>query len=283
MRLSFARFVRGGLAMCAAACLCAPTWVVRPAFGTTMPQVRPDSLSPEASTAKAKQILAQLIQGLGGRTYLAVRDSDCTGRSSQFGLAGDLMGFVVFHDYKILPDKDRIEYSKNADIIDIYDGDQGWTLDKSGVGELPAASLAEFQGQLKTSLNYLLRYRLNEPQLYFSYGGADVVDLKQVNWVQIDDGDERSFRIAVDDETHLPVRSVMTTRNTDTNETHEDVTYYSEWHMEDGVETPFQVTRERDGRRSAQTFYFSCQYNKGVSSDLFTRASLEQRKGAKKK
>ncbi len=240
-----------------------------------------ETLPPDASAAKAKGILKQMIDGLGGQAYLSVHDSDCSGRISQFGLAGDMMGFVLFRDYRILPDKDRIEYGKTALTIDIYSGDTGWTLDRSGVGELPATSVAEFQGQLKTSFNNLIRERLNEPGLFFSYAGADVVDLKESDWVEIADGEQRTFRIAVDQRTHLPVRSIVITRNPDTNEASEELTYYSEWHLQDGVETPFQVSRERDGRRFYQAFYFSCKYNQGLSPDLFTRASLDEKKGGK--
>jgi len=273
------RLSRGITRIVVAAALCAGQFA---AAGRVLPrQQNPESMAPDASATKAKAILRQLIQGLGGQAYVSVHDSDCSGRISQFGLAGDMTGFVLFRDYRILPDKNRVEYGKNGDIIDIYSGDQGWTLDKSGVGELPATSVADFQGQLKTSLNSLLRDRLSEPGMFFQYAGADVVDLKQADWVEITDSDQRTFRIAVDQFTHVPVRSIVITHNPETNEASEELTYYSEWHLQNGVQTPFQVTRERDGRRFYQAFYFSCKYNEGLSPDLFTRASLEEKKSGK--
>ncbi len=273
------RLSRGITRIVVAAVLCAGQFA---AAGRVLPrQQNPESMAPDASAIKAKAILRQLIQGLGGQAYVSVHDSDCSGRISQFGLAGDMTGFVLFRDYRILPDKNRVEYGKNGDIIDIYSGDQGWTLDKSGVGELPATSVADFQGQLKTSLNSLLRNRLSEPGMFFQYAGADIVDLKQADWVEITDSDQRTFRIAVDQFTHVPVRSIVITHNAETNEASEELTYYSEWHLQNGVQTPFQVTRERDGRRFYQAFYFSCKYNEGLSPDLFTRASLEEKKSGK--
>jgi hypothetical protein len=205
-----------------AAALCVGQFAVP---GSVSPrQQNPETMAPDASTVKAKTILRQLIQGLGGQAYVSVHDSDCSGRLSQFGLAGDMTGFVLFRDYRILPDKNRVEYAKNGDIIDIYSGDQGWTLDKSGVGELPATSVADFQGQLKTSLNSLLRDRLSEPGMFFQYAGADIVDLKQADWVEITDTEQRTFRIAVDQSTHLPVRSIVITHNAETNEASEELT-----------------------------------------------------------
>jgi len=40
---------------------------------------------------------------------------------------------------------------------------------------------------------------------------------------------------------------------------------------------PMQVTRERDGRRIAQVFYDSCQVNRPLPADYFTREALVQR------
>ena len=241
------------------------------------PQQNPDTMTPDASAAKAKQILRQLIQALGGDAYINVKDSDCTGRASNFGLSGDMTGYTLFHEYRILPDKARVEYTKTGVITNVYSGDKGWTLDKSGVDEIPAADLALFQGQLKTTMNNLLRYRLNEPDMFFRYAGYDVVDLKPSDLVEITDSEERTFRIAVDQSTHLPVRSTMTARNAQTGDTTQEVTIYSEWHLLDGVQTPFQISRERDGKRSYQGFFNSCKYNSGISPDFFTEASLQQK------
>jgi hypothetical protein len=237
----------------------------------------PYTMTPEASAAKAKLILQQMIQVLGGDAYMNVHDSDCTGRASNFGLSGDMTGYLLFHEYRVFPDKARVEYTKTGVITNVYNGDKGWTLDKSGVDEIPAADLALFQGQLKTTLNNLLRYRLKEPEMYFRYAGLDVVDLKPSDLVEITDSEDRTFRIAVDQSTHLPVRSTMTAKNATTGDTTVEITIYSEWRLLDGVQTPLQISRERDGKRSYQGFFNSCTYNSGVSPDLFTRASLEQK------
>src|SRR6202789_2444252 len=55
-------------------------------------------LLPEQSAAKAKAILQQAIDGLGGPAYLNVHDVTCQGRISQFGHSGELNGFGHFVD-----------------------------------------------------------------------------------------------------------------------------------------------------------------------------------------
>lgn len=248
----------------------------------------PETLLPEQSAAKAKQLAQQLIEGLGGKAFLGVRESDCEGRLAQFGHNGDLTGYINFRDYWRYPDKNRTDYAKKGVIVDLYAGDQGWTMDKGGVTEQPASAVADFQEQVKTDISNLLRLRLNEEGIIFRYGGSDFVDLKQVDWVEIVDRERRTFRIAIDRAAHLPVRMTVITRNDTTRERTEEITIFSNFHEQDGVQTPFQLSRTRDGRRVFQAFYTGCKYNPGFPDDLFTRAALERhfsevgKKGKKK-
>src|SRR5712692_1323112 len=179
----------------------------------------PEVLMPEQSAAKARELLQQAIAALGGPAYLGVRDVDCTGRFALFGHSGELTGYTGFHDFWKLPDKNRTEYAKKGNIVDVYNGNQGWTLDKGGVQEASATALQEFQENLKKDVDNLLRFRLREEGMIFRYGGSPIV----------------------------------------------------------GVQTCFEWERDRDGRKIYQVLCAACQYNSGLTDDLFSRASLEQR------
>ncbi|HZV59251.1 MAG TPA: hypothetical protein VFF42_02860 [Candidatus Eremiobacteraceae bacterium] len=237
----------------------------------------PDTMMPEQSAAKAKQLLQQLIDALGGQKYLSVRESECEGKLAQFGHNGDLTGYVLFHDYWSFPDKNRTDYTKKGVIIDLYSGNEGWTMDKAGVSEQPATSITDFQEQVKRDIDNLLRLRLKEEGITFRYGGSGLVDLKQVDWVEIVDRDARTFRLAINRETHLLVRGVVVTRDENTRERTEEVTFYSTYQPRDGVQTPLQIAREHDGRRIYQAFFTTCKYNPGFPAEFFTKAALEQR------
>jgi len=237
----------------------------------------PEVLLPEQSAAKAKELLQQTIAALGGTAYLNVRDADCTARLSLFGHSGDLTGYDRIRDVWKFPNKNRTEYGKKENQVEIFNGNQGWVLDKGGITDASAAAVDDFQEGLKKDIDYLLRYRLQEEGMIFRYGGSDVVDLKQADWVELVDRDRRTFRLALDRATHLPIRSLIVTRNATTRQRTEEVNYYSNYHPEQAIQTPFQVTRERNGLKVYQVFYNGCQYNTGLSDDLFTRASLEHR------
>jgi hypothetical protein len=236
----------------------------------------PDEIMPDASAAKAKAILQQAIDALGGAAYLNVHTSDCTGRYAQFQHSGEIGGYLEVHEYREMPDKNRVEYDPKALIVDLYAGDKGWTLDRGGVSDVPAADMADYQEQLKMQMGNVLRNRMNDRSLFFRYGGSDVVDLKEADWVEI--GDQgRTLRIAVGRSDHLPIRSVLFGRDPKTGEKTEQSTYYTNYHPLDGIQTPFRESRFLNGRQVYQVFWESCSYNVDLPADFFTRASLEQR------
>ena len=74
----------------------------------------PIPLLPEQSTAKAKQILQELINAMGGPSYTEVRESNCEGRLARFGHNSELTGYTPFKVYWRFPDKNRTDYSKRA-------------------------------------------------------------------------------------------------------------------------------------------------------------------------
>jgi len=257
---------------------------------------RADTMLPEASAAKGKAILRDLINGLGGSGYTDVRESQCEGRRALFGHSGDLTGFINYIDYRRFPDKDRTEYigkgrntilqsligidgldfAHGGIVIALYNGDRGWTYDKSGVSEMPVTSISDFQEQTKRNIDNLLRLRLNEPGMAIRYGGGDTVDLKEVDWVELTDAEDRVFRLAVDKSSHLLIRAVVSTKDEETQQVNDDVNIYSNYQLRDSVWMASQITREHNGRRIAQVFFTGCRFNPGLPDDLFTKESLQK-------
>ena len=289
MRMKLAHFRRGIVAagiLVAVACV-APTVAAQ----------NPDTMMPEQSEAKGRQIIRDLIAGLGGPAYTEVRESECSGLRSLFGHSGDLTGYIAFNDFRQFPDKARIEYSRKGRntillsligldgldfahggiVIALYNGDRGWSYDRTGVSELPVTSVTDFQESVKRSVDNLLRFRLKEPGLSIRFGGSDTVDLRQVDWVEINDSEGRKYRLAVNRSTHLLDRVVVSTEDTENQQVNDDTTIYTNYQLKNGVWTPMQYTKEHNGRRSAQFFLDSCRYNPGFPQDLFSKDSLKSR------
>lgn len=284
MRLRFLQFALLILAACV------------PLAPRAATQQRADTMMPEQSLAKGKQILADLINGFGGPGYTQVRESQCEGRRAIFGHNGALMGYIDFVDDRRFPDKARTEFigkgrntilpflvgidgmdfAHGGVVITLYNGDQGWTFDRSGVSEVPASAISEFHEQVMRSIDNLLRLRLNEKGMSIRFGGSDTVDLKQVDWVELVDREQRTFRLAVDRSTHLLVRAMVITKNEETQQVDEDVVIYTNYQLRDSVWVPLQVSREHNGRRVSQFFYNTCKFNPGFPDVLFSKESLKK-------
>lgn len=236
-------------------------------------------MMPAQSAAKAEELLQQAIEALGGTVYLNVHDVTCTGRISQFGHSGELNGFGHFIDYTVPvpPFRDRQENLPKRNIIEVYNGDKGWDLDRGGVSEARAADLARYKEDMKKDIDNILRHRIHEPDMVFRYGGPDVVDLHEADWVELVDSENRTIRIAISRSSHLPIRKVVDTRDANTRMRAQEVEYYSNYHPFSGIETPFQITRERNGIKIYQVFFDKCDYNTNLSDSMFSKESLDER------
>jgi hypothetical protein len=234
-------------------------------------------LMPQQSEAKARDLIKQAVEALGGSAYLNVKDLTCTGRLSTFDHSGETTGFEKFIDYEQPPDKERQENLPKRNIISVFNGDKGWDLDRGGVSDVPQTDLADYQEDIKKDINNILRHRVHEKDVVLRYGGTDVVDLMQAQWIELVDSDDRTIRVAFADNTHLPIRKVVETRNPRTRFKTTETEYYSNYHPIDGIQTPFQITRERNGTKVYQVFFDTCHYNTSVSDALFTKQSLEDR------
>jgi len=237
----------------------------------------PDAMMPDASAAKAKQILAQMIEAFGGPAYVNARESECAGRMSPIARGNDHTETIPFKVYWRYPDKTRTDIGKKGNVIDLFAGNDGWTLDHDGVSEEPADKVDNFRVQLLNNPHYIFRHRLDEEGMAFRWAGLDLIDLKPVDWVELTDQRQRVYRVAVVRETHLMVRFKVYTPAEANELPDEDVTFYSNYHPFDGIQTAMQISREHNSRRMSQFFYETCRYNSNLPSDFFTRASLEQR------
>ncbi|MFI5097036.1 MAG: hypothetical protein ACHQT6_03590 [Candidatus Acidiferrales bacterium] len=256
----------------------------------------PDIWDPEKSTAKAKQLVQQAIEAMGGAAFRDYGELECEGRLAEFDHNGDRAGDAYYHNYWRFPDKNRTEYVvkstkggllgvfvgvlpiKGGVFIQVFSGNEGWTMDKSGVNEAPAGTVSDFQAAAKRQLRNVMLLKVKEQDVFLRYTGTTTADLRQVDWVEITDrGEEGSIRLALDHATHLPSRIVVTSKDADTGQMDEDVTIFTNYHPNDGVQMPMQVTRLHNDRRTHQLFYDSCKANPSLPADFFTKEGLERR------
>jgi hypothetical protein len=267
--------------------------LVPPAFAQN-----PVLYDPDKNAAKAKQLVHDAIAALGDAAYRDYDELQCEGRMAQFEHSGGLAGYANYRNFWHFPDKNRTEVVvtstnkasflgvligslprpvKGGAFIQVFSGNEGWTMDKSGVNEAPATAVSDFQASAKHNIRNVLLINVKQPDVFLHYAGSTTADLRPVDWLEITDpSEEGSIRVAFDQSTHLPSRMVVTTKDPVTGEMDDDVTIFSNYQRSDGVQTPMQLTRLHNDRRASQLFYTSCKANPNLPADFFTKEGLEK-------
>ena len=225
-------------------------------------------LAQEAKTPpnKAQELVEKTVAALGGEAYLNVTGYIRTGRIYSFSRGELASPGAVFTEYAKYPDKSRMEYYRNRSIIQVNNGDEGWELDTQGVREQTPESIRDFKESVKRDIDFLLRARRTEPGMQFYYLGAQFLDNRRVEVVEM-----------VDAETHLPLRLRYRERDELTREMVEVVEYYGIYIDFDGVRSPRQITRERARIRVFEATELKVDFKAPIAEELFTRESLEAR------
>lgn len=248
------------------------------AFGQDKPPAAPNDSSStpqtiptdQANSQKAKDVLNQAIQALGGRAYLSIADMKSEGRGYSFHHGQPNSLGTVFWRFRKFPDKDRVELTKKRDIIQIYNGDKGYEITYKGVRDLdPKDQLDPYLRRRHYSLDIVLREWLNQPGVALFYEGQTVAAQKQVEQVTIMNNKNEAVTLYIDIITHLPVKKSFSWRDPADKERNVEEEIFDNYRPIQNIMTPFDTTRLFNGEMSAQTFLTSASYNQGLSDSLF--------------
>lgn len=221
--------------------------------------------------SSAQQIFDSMVEALGGRTYLDVKEIQVTGRFFTFRRDA-VSGSELYADFIKFPDMERTEIGKEKEKrVQINRGKEGWSVTPPLKGKIPdvqpqtKSQTQEFLDSFKTSFDYVPRFVVNSPKTSLVNAGTELVEYKRTDVLEIRDTQKNLMRIYVDRQTHLPVKVQI--RNADESTVKEEV--YANWHKFDGVMTALMVVRYKDGVKSQEIRAEKVAYNPGFSDTLF--------------
>ncbi len=104
----------------------------------------------------------------------------------------------------------------------------------------------------------------------FESQGADVLDNRPVEIVNVTDGDNLTTTVYFDQTTKLPTRQMFFRRDPVTKDRDEEVTVFAKYRdAGGGVMWPFDVQRNRNGEKIYQIFADSVKINQNLPDTLF--------------
>lgn len=229
----------------------------------------------QQNAAKAKALLDQMIQALGGQAYLNIQDMEQQGRTYSFHMGRPNSVGTQFWRFYRYPDQERIEFTKKRDVILVFNGDKGYEITYKGTREQNAKDVADYLRRRQYSLDWVIRKWLSAPDVALFYEGQAVAAQKPVEQVTIMKQDQ-SVTLYIDIDTHLPVKKTFFWRDPTDKQRNEEDEVFDNYRPVQSIMTPFSITRFYNGDMSNQRFLNEVKYNQGLSDSLFAASVPNQ-------
>lgn len=238
---------------------------------TDNPPAPPPGADPNAQ--KARRLVQDAIKALGGEAYLKIFDYKEQGR--RFAVrsgAGDVgVPYTRLYQY---PDKEKLIHFKDGDWVILDIGEEGYETTFRGTKKRDAKEVAETNRRQKFYLDRILREWVPNKDTAFFYEGETVANTRSVQKVTMMNAQNEAFELYVDARSKLPLQSCWTWRDTDRTLV-KDCEGYDRYRLIQGIQTPFQITRSRNGEMFGQKFITSMTYNAGVGDAEFKVPALD--------
>jgi hypothetical protein len=240
------------------------------------------SVNLSENAQKAQAIINQCIQALGGQAYLNMQDMQENGRAYGFYHNREEGAGTQFWLFWKAPDRERVELTKQRDVIEVHNGDQGYEITYKGTAAEDPKDHADYLRQRQHSLANVLRHWLPQPDVALFYDGRSFAENHVVDQVTVMTRQDQSVRLSLDAATHLPVRLSYTVRDPVSRDRDQYTEVYDNYQLVQGIQTPLNLTRSHNGEMTSQRFLNHASYNSGLPDSMF-EAKVTYDPSAKKK
>ena len=231
---------------------------------------------------KAKAIVELALQALGGDRYLKMHTRLATGRVYSF-FRDQTSGSDIARIYtEYLPEvpthgvavRERQFFGKKQDYSNLFLEAQAWELTFRGALPVAPEILDRHQRTTRNDILYFLKFRRQEPGLYYDFIGSEVYLSRHVEIVEITDAERQGIRVYFDHNTHLPIRETFTWLDPDTKYRNDEILEFDKYReIGSGIMWPFTVERARNGYKTFQMFANTVEANPNPPQNTFSLPS----------
>lgn len=223
----------------------------------------------QENVQKARELLDQAIQALGGQAYLSVHDMQEQGRTYSFYHGRPSSNGVFFWRFLEFPDKERIELTPQRDIAYIYTGDKGYEVTYKGPRAVEKKDLEDYLRHRRFSLETILRSWVNDPTVALFFDGTALAGSLAAQRVTLINSKNESVSVYFDIDSHLPIKKTYSWRDPVDKERNLEEETYNGYRLVEGVMTPFGFTRYFNGDMQTERFVTSASYNQALNPAMF--------------
>jgi hypothetical protein len=236
---------------------------------------------------KARAVLDQTIQALGGQAYLTYENKSEEGRYYPLYHGRTNSLGIPYNYYAKYPDKDRFEVihlrnifllywqvgnvkiKDKSDIVLIHNGLKGYETTYKGTAAQDPLDLAAYLRRRQHALDRVTRKWINDPGVALFYDGLAVVDGKAADQVTLLNSQNDSVTLYTDQNTHLPIKTSFSWRDPQDKQKNVEEEVYDNYRLVQGIMTPHSITRYFNGETSQQRFINVAKYNLPLPDAMF--------------
>lgn len=239
----------------------------------------------DATQKKARAILIQMIEALGGKAYMEINDTTQVGRTYGFSRGQPASFGFVYRRYTQFPDKDRTEIAAKRDVIVplvgtvpggsedflvyVANGDKGFETTYKGTTLQDPKRWRDFVLQRQHSLPVVLRIWLKKPGTMVLYDGTAIAEQRMTDKISILTAENESVTLFIDQSSHLPLKKTFTHRNPLDRLKDEYAEIFANYRVVQGINTPHTLVTSRNGEFTNQRFVKTVTYNDGLQESMF--------------
>jgi hypothetical protein len=218
---------------------------------------------------RAKTIIDQAIEALGGKTYLTIRDREQQGRAYSFHHGRPNGEGALFWSFTEFPDKERVEITKERDIAELYVGNKAWEITYKGPHPIEQKDLDDYLRRRRFSLDTILRTWVNDPGVVLLYEGAAIAAQHPATQVTLINAQNESVTLYFDADSHLPIKKSFSWRDPVDRQKNVEEEVYDDYKPVAGLMTPYNLTRYFNGDMASQRFLHEVTINQGLDQAMF--------------
>src|SRR5258708_7295626 len=233
------------------------------------PSISADRGNDLENSRKARALLDQAIQALGGQAYLSIHDIEQEGRTYTFYHGRPTSNGVLFWRFVEFPDKERIEVTKQRDVAYLYVGDKGYELTFKGPHAVEKKDLEEYLRHRRFSLDTVLRTWTNDPGIAFFYDGNALAGNLPAQRITLINAKNEAVSLFFDIDTHLPIKKSYTWRDPVDKERNVEEEIFDNYRQVQGMMIAWGFMRYFNGDMQSQRFANAVHINQGPNEAMF--------------
>jgi len=233
---------------------------------TTIPATDKEA---QENANRARTIISQGIEALGGQAYLTIRDRELQGRTYGFHSGRSTDSGLVFWSFSEFPDKERVELTKERDIAELFIGDKGYEITYKGPHPIEKKDLEDYRRRRRFSLDTVLRTWVNDPSVVLLFEGNAIAAQHATFRVTLINSQDESVTLYFDTDTHLPIKKSFEWRDPVDRQKNLEEEIYENYRSVSGIMAAYNVSRYFNGDMSNQRFLNSVTINQGLDPAMF--------------